>query len=138
MATEQEEEDIQYMKSLGVSGETLTSLSLLDKKNFGVIELPFSTVDSLKQSAEISTTIGDNTLTISLRKRLTDGVWFATETGTIAGEDFYHCAPVYLDTLRHCTKSFCIVFVSPYAFSEDMTEGVELSVIQNLSILAVY
>lgn len=135
MIDEKTQEELDYLYALGATDSVLKDLALDDDHDtFVVCSQPFSAlIDSSAQAVSVPVEFGGTTVTFSLRKTLSDGSWWITEEGEESSTQRF-----VLDTYKHRYSSFTYIIVSPYAYSEDLSDALKRQCIANCSLLIKY
>lgn len=135
MLDEKIQEELDYLYALGATDSVLKDLALDDDHDtFVVCPQPFSSLAAgSAQAVSVPVEFGGTTVTFSLRKTLSDGSWWLTEDG-----DESIVQRFVLDTYKHRYSSFAYIIVSPYAYSEDLSDALKRQCIANCSLLIKY
>ena len=135
MIDEKTQEELDYLYALGATDSVLKDLALDDDHDtFAVCTQPFSALaDSSAQAVSVPVEFGGTTVTFNLRKTLSDGSWWITEEGNENTIQRF-----VLDTYKHRYGSFAYIIVSPYAYSEDLSDALKRQCIANCSLLIKY
>lgn len=135
MIDEKTQEELDYLYALGATDSVLKDLALDDDHDtFVVCPQPFSALaDSSAQAVSVPVEFGGTTVTFSLRKTLSDGSWWITEEGNESTIQRF-----VLDTYKHRYGSFEYIIVSPYSYSEDLSDALKRQCIANCSLLIKY
>ena len=129
----------EYLLSLGATETALSSIAEdVHRSNLSVIYCPFSALTDINGNVTITVTIGENPLNFSLRRKFTDKKWYLQEEGTVDGEDYIRTSEVSLLSFKHFTDKFTYMLVSPYAYTDDMTEDYALTLLQSMSLIVKY
>lgn len=132
------EEEVQYLKSLGATDETLLNMAIDgNHANFVVCPQPFS---SLGEAEAISVPIefGGNLVTLTLRKSLSDDSWWLSEEGNVNNTNVNTVQRFMLDTYKHLYANWMYIIVSPYKYKEDMSDQLKRQCLVNCSLLIKY
>ena len=132
------ESDLEYLYSLGATKNVLFALSEDIKDDFVIIPLPFSELTSVAtKSFSVSVVFGGNTVTLELRKDLSDNDWWITENGSVNGSNYSHIGRFTLNSFIHEYADFTYIIVSPYEL--DTTEDkMAVRCLANSSLLLKY
>ena len=135
MIDKKTQEELDYLYTLGATDSVLKDLALDDDHDtFVVCPQPFSALaDSSAQAVSVPVEFGGATVTFSLRKTLSDGSWWLTEEG-----DESVVQRFVLETYKHRYSSFAYIIVSPYDYSEDLSDALKRQCIANCSLLIKY
>lgn len=132
------ESDLEYLYSLGATKNVLSALSEDTKDDFVVIPLPFSELTSVAtKSFSVSVVFGGNTVTLELRKDLSDNDWWITENGSVNGSNYSHIGRFTLNSFIHEHADFTYVIVSPYEL-DTTDEKMAVRCLANSSLLLKY
>lgn len=135
-----EEEELQYLYSLGATDSVLSDLAFdTDHDNFVVCAQPFIALENSSSCAvSVPVTFGGNTVTYHLRKSLSDGSWWITEEGTVSGSISEFVERFMLNSYKHLSSNWMYVIVSPYEYSEDLSDALKRQCIAHSSLLIRY
>lgn len=132
------EEEVQYLKSLGATDETLLNMALDgNHANFVVCPLPFNSLDE-SDAISVPIEFGGNLVTLTLRKSLSDKSWWLSEEGSVNNTEVDAVQRFMLDTYKHLHANWMYIIVSPYAYKEDMSEQLKRQCLMNCSLLIKY
>lgn len=125
--------------SLGCTEEAIKSIAEdTERESIAVIERPFSELETVNGSFSISISFGTYSMIFTLRRKLTDRSWYIIEEGTVNGTEYKRVSEFKLLSFMHFVDSYTYMLVSPYAYTEDMTDEYALALIKNLSIVLKY
>lgn len=132
------EDEVTYLKSLGVTKSVLEALQLDTKDDLELVEKPFAELlNSSDKAFTVPISFLGNTLQLTLRKDLSDNDWWITEEGSVNGESVSFISRYTLDSFFHKHASYSYIIVSPYAYNTE-DEKLALSCIANSSLLIKY
>lgn len=132
------ESDLEYLYSLGATKNVLFALSEDIKDDFVIIPLPFSELTSVAtKSFSVSVVFGGNTVTLELRKDLSDNDWWITENGSVNGSNYSHIGRFTLNSFIHEHTDFTYIIVSPYEL-DTTDDKMAVRCLANSSLLLKY
>ena len=133
-------EELQYLHALGATDSVLKDLALDDDHdNFVVCETPFSAMQSIATfSATVPIEFGGNSISLTLHKTLSDNSWWIDEEGSVNNVKQNSVQRFMLDSYKHRYAEWMYIIVSPYPYSEDLSEEMKRQCIANCSLLIKY
>ena len=132
--------ELQHLYSLGANEALLREIAKEEDHDETVLcELPFNALqNNANQSITVPISFGSNNINFTLRKSLSDGSWWITEEGTVKGETFNSVQRFNLNSFHHVRDSWEYTIISPYAYSEELSEQLKRQCIANSSLLIKY
>lgn len=131
------ESDLDYLYSLGVTESVLTALEKDTKDDFVIIPFPFAELNYTTRSFIVPISFGGNTVSLEVRKDLSDNEWWITENGTVNGNNYSHIGRFTLNSFIHEHADFSYIIVSPYPFEKD-EDKTSVQCLANCSLLLKY
>ena len=131
------ESDLAYLNSLGATSSVLSSLLKDTKDDFVVIPFPFAELNSTTRSFTVPISFGGNTVSLEVRKDLSDNEWWITENGSVNGDNYTHIGRFTLNSFIHEHADFTYIIVSPYPFEKE-EDKTSFQCLANCSLLLKY
>ena len=132
--TDDEENEITYLQSLGVTAEDLETLQLdTQHKEFAVAQNVFNGVTADVFSISVPIVLGNTTIQFTLRSDLSDTDWWLDEESGFGKEHTLFG----LHKLAHYEKKYTYIIVSPYEWDKEDVKK-QLLCMSNASLLIRY
>ena len=133
-------EELQYLYALGATDSVLSTLALDDDhENFVVCPQPFIALqDSTDKTIVVPVEFGGNIVNFILRQSLNESSWWITEEGSVSNEEIHTVQRFLLNAFKHRANNWTYMIVSPYPYSEDLSDTLKRQCIANSSLLIKY
>ena len=134
----QYETEFNYLKSLGVNSTVWEAFTKDKRKNYCVIDKPFSSYATIDDALTTSITFNGNTVDVTIRRRFTSRTFTLDEKGTVNGKAFTWNGVLHMNAIRHVISDFMLIPITPCAFDASCTDKQLVTAIQNMSFLVKY